>query len=187
MSMKPMILSVALAFSMVCLSSVTRCMADDGQTVEQAATKFYASLNQLFSGDADPMEQCWSHADDVTYMGPAGGFQIGWDQVRDYWRQQAALKLGGKIAPFETRVTVGNDLAFVQCFERGDNLDAQGNPLKVSIRATTIFRKENGQWKVIGHQTESAALPRERNPDEVGRLSRTRSPSKANRDLLELT
>jgi ketosteroid isomerase-like protein len=27
-------------------------------------------------------------------------------------------------------------------------------PEKVSIRATNIYRKENGQWKMIGHHTD---------------------------------
>jgi ketosteroid isomerase-like protein len=127
---------------------------EDTQAVEQAANEFYASLNALFTGDVEPMKQVWSHADDVTYMGPTGGFQIGWNEVEAIWEAQAALKLGGKVEPAEIRVTVGGDLAFVQCFERGNNLDAQGQPEKVSIRATNLFRKENGQWKMIGHHTD---------------------------------
>jgi ketosteroid isomerase-like protein len=66
-------------------------------------------------------------------------------------------------------VTVGGDLAFVQCYELGNNLDAQGQPQQVSIRATNLFRKENGEWKMIGHHTDllpfleklSAATPAE--------------------------
>jgi ketosteroid isomerase-like protein len=100
------------------------------------------------------MLEVWSHADDVTYMGPAGGFQIGWEQVREQWESQAALKLGGNVEPYETRVTVGGDLAFVQCYEKGSNVDAEGSEVSVSIRATSLFRKENGTWKMIGHQTD---------------------------------
>jgi ketosteroid isomerase-like protein len=36
----------------------------------------------------------------------------------------------------------------------GSNLDAEGRPLQVSIRATNVFRKENGDWKMIGHHTD---------------------------------
>ena len=32
------------------------------------------SLNLMFAGDLGPMKDVWSHADDVTYMGPDGGF-----------------------------------------------------------------------------------------------------------------
>jgi ketosteroid isomerase-like protein len=153
MRSKNMILSTVLMLGVACLAS-SRCLANDKEAVEQAAARFYSSLNALFTGESAPMEEVWSHADDVTYMGPAGGFQVGWDQVRAYWEGQAALKLGGQIAPFDTHVTIGDKLAFFQCYERGQNVNAQGEPLKVSIRATTIFRKEKGAWKVIGHQTD---------------------------------
>jgi len=127
---------------------------EDTRAVEHASYEFYASLNKLFEGDVAPMINIWSHADDVSYMGPAGGFQVGWERVRAQWEEQAALKLGGKIEPDNTRITVGDDIAFVQAYEQGDNVDPQGKLVQVSIRATTIFRKEAGQWRVIAHQTD---------------------------------
>ena len=38
--------------------------------------------------------------------------------------------------------------------ERGSNL-VDEKEQKVSLRATTTFRKENGLWKVIGHHTDT--------------------------------
>ena len=35
----------------------------------------------------------------------------------------------------------------------GDGTD-DGKPQPVNIRVTTTFRKEGGQWKVIGHHTD---------------------------------
>lgn len=126
----------------------------DAAQVEAASAQFYTSLNALFTGDAAPMEAIWSHADDVTYMGPAGGIQVGWDKVGAAWQSQAALKLGGKVEPTDVHVTVSGDLAFVACNEVGHNVDAQGQSQEVSIRATNQFRKENGEWKMIGHHTD---------------------------------
>ena len=48
------------------------------QEVREAVAQFYVALNVLFTGEMKPMNDVWSHADDVTYMGPAGGF---WDGV----------------------------------------------------------------------------------------------------------
>jgi ketosteroid isomerase-like protein len=124
------------------------------QLVEQASARFYEGLNAMFTGDATPMKEVWSHRDDVTYMGPAGGIQVGWDQVGSTWESQAALKLGGEVQPDDVHVTINGDLAIVQCREVGTNQDAEGNPQTVSIRATNVFRKENGEWKMIGHHTD---------------------------------
>ena len=156
MQTKKMILSTTLflALAAPCFADPTSASLDDAQGARQATTEFYASLNALFTGDVSPMDQLWSHSDDVTYMGPAGGFQVGWEQVRAIWQTQADLRLGGEVLPEEVRVTVGSDLAIVQCREVGNNLDAEGQPLQVSIRATNIFRKENGAWKMIGHHTD---------------------------------
>ena len=128
---------------------------EDKKAVTEAAERFYAALNAMFTGNLEPMKAVWSHADDVTYMGPGGGFRVGWAQVLADWEEQAAMKLGGKVTPRDMRITVGRDLAFVSNVEIGDNVGPQGEPLRVEIRATNLFRKENGQWKMIGHHTDT--------------------------------
>lgn len=128
--------------------------ADDTAAVAAAVGQFYTALNIFFTGDLGPMKEVWSHADDVTYMGPGGGFQKGWAAVLPIWEEVAAIKLGGKVTPKDMRITLGQDIALTHNYEIGENVDKNGKPLKVSIRATNIFRKENGQWKMIGHHTD---------------------------------
>jgi ketosteroid isomerase-like protein len=154
MHTKKSLLSTVMFLVAACLANPASSFADETGEVEQASAQFYASLNTMFTGDASAMQDVWSHADDVTYLGPTGQFQVGWNEVRDTWEAQAALKLGGKVEPYELRTTVGDDLAFTQCYEKGTNLDAEGRTVQVSIRATNLFRKENGQWKMIGHHTD---------------------------------
>jgi ketosteroid isomerase-like protein len=126
----------------------------DEKAVVEAANEFYVALNAMFTGDLTRMKEVWSHAEDVIYMGPGGGFQIGWTQVISAWKEQAELKLGGEVRAEDMRVTVGRDLAVTHNFERGENVDAEGKRQKVSIRATNLFRKEDGKWKMIGHHTD---------------------------------
>lgn len=139
----------------VCLLSanVSDAAGEDEQEVKAATKRFYEALNKLFTGDAGPMKDAWSHAKDVTYMGPGGGFQVGWDKVEPVWDAVAAMKLGGKINPQQVHVTASPTLAVVCCYEKGENI-VDGKPQPVQIRASTVFRKENGKWKVIGHQTD---------------------------------
>ncbi len=53
------------------------------------------TIMEVFTGKIEPMTQVWSHADDITYMGPLGGFQKGWEAVLENWTYQAGQKLGG--------------------------------------------------------------------------------------------
>ena len=128
--------------------------SDDKQAVMQATLQFYAALNAMFTGDLGPMKEVWSHGEDVTYMGPGDGFRIGWDQVLADWETQAAMKLGGKVKPEDMHITVGQELAVVHNYEKGENTNVEGKPQQVSIRATNLFRKEDGKWKMIGHHTD---------------------------------
>ena len=134
--------------------SVAHAAPPDEKAVQQASDEFYAALNDMFEGNIEPMQAVWSHADDVTYMGPDGKFIVGWDQVQAIWQSQAALMLGGSIQPERIHVTVGQDLATVECEEVGENI-VHGKPTKVTIRATNTYRKEDGQWKMIGHHTDT--------------------------------
>jgi hypothetical protein len=67
------------------------------QSVREATARFYDALRIMFTGDAEPMKQLWSHAEDVTYMGPGGGFHAGWNQIEKDWDMQAALRNCQKI------------------------------------------------------------------------------------------
>jgi len=153
--MRYRILSGLLVVAVMAVMSATPAQAgdDDIRAVRAANGAFHDALNVLFIGDAAPMKAIWSHADDVTYMGPVGGMQVGWSQVEPYWDKQAAKKLGGKVDPVDVHITASPTLAVVHYYEKGENV-IDGKPQPVSIRATTTFRKEGGQWKVIGHHTD---------------------------------
>jgi D-alanine--D-alanine ligase len=68
--------------------------------------------------------------------------------------KQAAKKLGGRVDPVDVHITASPTLAVVHYYERGENV-IDGTPQPVDIRATTTLRKEGGQWKVIGHHTDT--------------------------------
>jgi ketosteroid isomerase-like protein len=146
--------SISAVAVLACVAT-SGAYADTGEkAVSEATAQFYAALNVMFTGDAGPMKDVWSHAADVTYMGPGGGFQVGWNQVLAIWEEQAAKKLGGSVKAERMRISVGRDIAVASNYEEGENTNADGKPAKVSIRATNVFRKEGGKWKMIGHHTD---------------------------------
>lgn len=152
----PVICAVALllvAFGSM-PANTSQAHQEDERAVRAAADQFYAALNAMFTGDLEPMKQIWSHGEDVTYMGPGGGFRVGWDAVLADWETQVAMNLGGEVHPENMRITVGRDLAVVSNNEIGENVGPDGEPQEVSIRATNVFRREGGAWKMIGHHTD---------------------------------
>ena len=102
------------------------------------------------------MEKVWSHADDITYLSPAGDIKVGWAQVGANWKELAAMKMGGEIRAEDVHIIVGGNLAIVTSYEVGE---AGGE--KVHIRATSTFRKESGKWLMIGHHADPLAFLQE--------------------------
>ena len=158
---KTLVRSTAAVLVALCFAASAVASDDDAndakiakQDVQQVNDRFYQALNDMFTGQIAPMEDVWSHGDDITCLGPAGGITVGWEAIRANWEAEAALKLGGHIEPSDLQITVGNDLAIVQCYEQGNNEPKAGEKLPVAIRATNVFRKENGQWRMISHHTD---------------------------------
>ena len=144
---------LAIAFAL--FSTAAAAAGNDRQAVLAANAQFYSALNKMFVGELAPMEAVWSHAGDVTYMGPNGQFERGWSAVLKTWQDQAALKLGGSVEPAEMQLIVGRDVAVVTDFEEGENTNAKGKVERVKLRATNSFRKEGGTWKMVGHHTDT--------------------------------
>jgi ketosteroid isomerase-like protein len=145
---------VFMGMSLALISVPPASAASDNAAILVANSAFYAALNQMFVGNLGPMKEVWSKADDVTYMGPTGNFERGWKTVLKDWEGQAALKLGGHVKPVQIHVIAGQDLAVVSDYEEGKNTNAQGKIERVRLRATNIYRKEGGQWKMVGHHTD---------------------------------
>ena len=124
------------------------------QSLQTANEQFYAALNAMFSGDLQLMNDIWSHEEDITNMGPFGGRLTGWEAVGAEFKKEGAMKLGGKIVCKDLHLYAGSDLGYTVCVEEGENMSADGKPVVVSHRATNIFRMENGQWKLVHHQTD---------------------------------
>ena len=131
---------------------------DEEEAVNAAADRFFAALNAMFTGDLGPMEALWSHADDVVYMGPAGIFLTGWPAVLEDWEKQAALNLGGEIHTTQRHITVGDGLAVTHHRAEATNRDSDGNMVNVTMRGTNVFRKEDGEWRMIAHHSDPLAF-----------------------------
>lgn len=130
------------------------------EEIAEISKEFYDAINAMFYGNIAPIEEVWSHSDDVTYLGPQGGLFVGWKEVSKQWRFQATLGLKGRINMEQSSLVVVGDIAIAQGVERGFNI-IDGEEKQVKIRATNIFRRENDSWKVISHHTDRLSFIKE--------------------------
>jgi len=132
--------------------------AADEAAVRAAVDQWFVALNAMFDGNAKPFAELYSHADDVTYMGAEGTYRIGWEAVYSDWQTQAARSRGGEVQGVDVHIVVGGTMATATHYTKGTVITAEGKSIDQQVRETSVFRKEDGAWKMIGHQADNYPL-----------------------------
>ena len=130
--------------------SQSRTEADE---VRDASDQFYSALDEMANGDASSMADVWSHDEDVTTMHPIGGREEGWEAVKGSWEGVASMSEGGEVTRTDQLIRVTGDLAYELCTESA-SMTLAGEPLSLEGRATNVYRKEDGEWKVVHHHAD---------------------------------
>ena len=122
--------------------------------IRQASEQFYAALNDEINGDPGPIMEVWSHGSDVTAMHPLGGRETGWEEVRASWEQVAQAFSDGQVS-IEDLVVVplSDDVAYTLGTEQGQ-ASLEDERVSIDWRVTNIYRREEGEWKMVHHHTD---------------------------------
>ena len=129
--------------------------ADERQAVQAAVDQWFVVLRAMLNGDPKPFAELYSHADDVFYMGAEGTYRVGWEATYADWQAQAAKSGGGSAEGVDIRVVVNGDMAAAAHYTKGTLRLRNGEVQPTYVRETSVFRKEDGQWKMIGHHADT--------------------------------
>jgi len=127
---------------------------EDETAVRAAVDRWFAVLNAMLNGDPEPFAELYSHKDDVTYMGAEGTYRVGWDATYADWRAQAEKSTGGEASGADIRVAVSGDMATAAHYTKGTVRQPDREMGQTFLRETSVFRKEDGQWRMIGHHAD---------------------------------
>lgn len=110
------------------------------------------ALTAVANGDAEPMKALCSHRDSISQCGFWGGVEHGWTEVGQRWDWVAARFVPdqGNVTSHTEFLTVTGDMAYGVFIERWwGHLRGGTDPTEIMIRATLIFRREDGVWKAV--------------------------------------
>jgi ketosteroid isomerase-like protein len=110
------------------------------------------ALTAVANGDSEPMKALCSHTDAISQCGFWGGVEHGWAEVSERWDWVAAQFLPGPgVVTSETSfLTATGEMAYGVFIERWrGHFTSRSEPTETMIRATLIFRRENGSWKAV--------------------------------------
>jgi ketosteroid isomerase-like protein len=113
--------------------------------------QYHQSVAAFIRGDPDVQKPLWSRREDVTLANPFGPPARGFDGVCGVIARAAAQIEDGEGYTFETISWVETaDLAYEVGLERNRaRLGGAAEKVPISLRVTTVFRREDDGWKIV--------------------------------------
>ena len=136
-------------------------MTDD--SFAQALEQQDAAVAAMLDGDPGNFVDSWAASDEVTLFGAWGPIEKGHKPVTDTMRWVASRYTGADTVDIENTVVASSgDLAYTVGFERSHVSVDGGPPRDMVIRVTHIYRRINGDWKLM-HRHADFPPPDQRN------------------------
>jgi ketosteroid isomerase-like protein len=102
------------------------------------------------NGDAAPLGAISTASDPATIFGPSGGTEQGASRVLEV-NEQASRRFHGGTTDIEVLHSgESGDLAYWTGIQRASvKVEGRHDPAPMTLRVTELFRRENGEWKLI--------------------------------------
>ena len=130
-------------------------------TLESAIEASHKALAAIIKGDPSGYLELFSAAEDVTLGNPFGPFGRGRTDVEARLAIAASKYRDGQNAHVELiEKYVSENLACVAEVESGEaKLAGSQEMTKVSVRVTSVFRLEAGNWKLVHRHADPLGMP----------------------------
>jgi ketosteroid isomerase-like protein len=103
----------------------------------------------LRNGNPDARPAIWSRNDPVTFFGAAFSGRS-WEEIASAFEYLASQFSDCKSFDYEVIAAGAScDLAYIVGYEHTTAGVGSAAPEAYALRVTTIFRRENGEWKVV--------------------------------------
>src|SRR5689334_6560232 len=123
-------------------------MSDRSDFLTGFLPQMVAAEAALHGGHLEPRIRLWTRRDPVTLFGALGPCDYGWPSVHTTFQWLAPL-----FSPCHgyhldlIAADVSGDLAYTVGFERSVHVMDDGLPAERTLRATQVYRREEGQWR----------------------------------------
>ncbi len=109
-----------------------------------------AAEKAIHNGDPEPRLKMWSKKDPVTLFGAWGPCKSGAEELGRIFRWVASRFSNCTTYDFElVAAGISGDLAYTVGYERSSRSVDGGGVGSSVLRVTHIYRRENGEWKIV--------------------------------------
>jgi ketosteroid isomerase-like protein len=146
-------------------------LADVDEFLASVLPPLTAADTAIHDGDAGLRIAIWSRDDPVTLFG-ALQIKTGWGEIEPVFEWLG--KRFSNCESFEYEVLaagVSGDLGYIAGIEHTTAAVGDAAPQAYELRVTIIFRREDGDWKVV-HRHADPVPDSEQTQEQLGRLGR---------------
>ena len=131
------------------------------EDVDELIERYQLALDEFMKGNPGPVQELFSHRDDASLANPYGPPVRGWDGIAKTTEHAASLRRDGRAAGFEiVAKNVTPELAYVVQIEHMESkVGEREDVTPYALRATMIFRPEDGTWKVVHRHADPITTP----------------------------
>lgn len=127
-----------------------RAQADDSSEVRAANEAYYAALS---ARDIDATGKVWARGNTFNIFAAGRSAQMGWDAIRAAYEDLFKRFPELSITMADPAIRQDGDTALVIGIETLRARSPNGDPVALSLPATNVFRRQDGQWRMIHHHT----------------------------------
>jgi ketosteroid isomerase-like protein len=129
-------------------------MNERDQFLEWTGSRLRDAEEALHDGDAARRLAIWSRNDPVTVLG-AWKSANGQEELRELFRDLAASFSDCRSYSYDiVAADVVGDMAYTVGYEH-TQASVNGEPRRYTLRATQIYRREDGEWKVAHRHADT--------------------------------
>ncbi len=122
------------------------------QDFDRIIQKYNQTLGEFYKGNPEPYYGLYSNQEDISLLGAFGGVSVGQEEVKKHAATRAAFFQGGHNLTVDYKVkSCEGDFGYAVGIERFEAM-VEGKETRVALRATTVFRREDGIWKIVHRQ-----------------------------------
>src|ERR671916_1758942 len=129
--------------------------------VDELIEQWQLAAGEFLKGNPEPVKKLWSRREDVTLANPYGPPVRGWNKVAKTIEHASSLRSDGEFVGSEIVAKyVTPELAYVVQIERAEaKIGGREDITPYAVRATMIFRPEDGTWKVVHRHADPITTP----------------------------
>jgi ketosteroid isomerase-like protein len=131
------------------------------EDVDRLIEQYQLALDELMKGNPRAVQELFSHREDASLANPYGPPVRGWAEIAKTTEHAASLRGDGRATGFEiVAKNVTAELAYVVQIEHLEaKVGEREDITPYALRATMIFRPEDGTWKVVHRHADQITVP----------------------------